>query len=278
MPDLRRRTAPLAALLVALASLAIAPPIAAAAPSQRIIDEFQDGAWYVADGTATLSTSATARSGSGALKIDYNVGARSLALGLKASPSPLPGLPRGLSIDVYGDHSWNVLYLLVRDATGEIFQYCLGNLDFDGWKTLSISPGAGAPAGVSGGDEDGMVDLPLQLHRIIVDGNNPARTFGAILLDALTLGYEDWSPMRPDTADVRPVRRPGDDAEGRTRGRLVPSPSTLKDECGAEPAPSTGCAAGRAAPRRGLGTARTMAGRHVRLGASKARHHPRRGT
>jgi hypothetical protein len=221
-------------LVLGGAGLGVPAPTAAAGPaSQTVVDEFENGAWYVADGTAALATTGTKRSGSGALAIDYDVGAKNLSLGLKASPKPLPGLPRALSIDVHGDHSWTVFYLQLRDATGELFKYRFGNVDFDGWKTLTIALASAPPAGSSGGDADGRLDLPIQLHKLNVERNGPT-TDGAIVLDALTLGYDDWSPMKPDTHVIVPsagqatnlrvgLEQPGSiattliDAGGRTR-------------------------------------------------------------
>ena len=153
-----------------------ATPVRAAGPlSTAVIHELEAGGvpWIVTGGTATTSTVALPKtSGTGALQVTYNLTSTSqVQLGLKTGPSDLAGLPRSISVDVYGDGSWNVLYVQVRDATGEIFHYRVGNISHTGWKTMTTELGSVAPAAIQVGDGDGVLDLPVHLFKLVIDKN-----------------------------------------------------------------------------------------------------------
>ena len=200
-PALKRlSTLVLAAMVGGLTAMTGAVPVAASSSTtSTVADEFGAGSWKVAAGAATLSTTGTSTSGGSALHVAYNVSAGSLNLAPTATRPDLPGLPRTVSIDVNGDGSWNVLYLQLRDATGEIFHYKLGNVSFRGWQTLSVDPGRTAPAATMSGDGDGIIDLPIQTYRIVLDHNGTQPSSSSIDLDRLTVVSETWSPLRSDS-------------------------------------------------------------------------------
>jgi hypothetical protein len=202
-------------LLVAILTLSgislSATPARAAGPlATAVVHELEAGGvpWIVTGGTATTATVASPKSsGTGALQVTYDLTTASqVQLGLKTGPGDLAGLPRSLSVDVYGDGSWNVLYVQVRDATGEIFHYRVGNISHTGWKTMTTELGSTAPAAILAGDGDGLLDLPIHLFKLVIDRNPGALDLtSTITLDKVSYAYEAWSPLRPDTKIFYPA-------------------------------------------------------------------------
>ncbi|MEA2518877.1 MAG: large repetitive protein, partial [Chloroflexota bacterium] len=189
-----------ALLIVGLSMPAAARPVAAASSTATtVVDEFGPGRWVVAGGAATLSAAPAGSSGSDALHVSYDLSGGSLGLSPAVTRPDFGGLPRTVELDVNGDGSWNVLYLQLRDATGEIFHYKLGNLSFRGWKTLAVDPGRTAPAATLGGDGDHVVDLPVQAFKIVLDRNGTQPATSAIDLDRLAVTSEPWTPLRADS-------------------------------------------------------------------------------
>jgi hypothetical protein len=213
-------------------------PVVAAPPAvtTTMIESYDTSLadWYVASGPATITSVTSPKTqGSAAMEIDYdftNASQVSLSAKQSAHAIELPGLPRTIALDVYGDASWNVVYLQVRDSTGEIFLYWVGNVSFTGWQTMSIEPGRVAPATTLSGNADGILDLPIQLYKVIL-GKNPGGTkqVSSIVVDNVVYGYEDWSPLRAMT----PVFVPS--AGQATTVKVGPAEAgsvavTLKDE------------------------------------------------
>jgi hypothetical protein len=203
MTSLARRTVAISAALViaGLSVTSMARPVAASsATTTAIVDEFGAGRWIVNGGSATLtSLPPGGGSGSESLRVAYDVSGGSLGLSPALTRADFAGLPRTVSLDVNGDGSWNVLYLQLRDATGEIFHYKLGNLSFRGWRTLSVHPGQTAPTATMGGDSDHVVDLPMQAFKIVLDRNGSQPATSEIDLDRLAVTSESWTPLRADS-------------------------------------------------------------------------------
>jgi hypothetical protein len=175
-----------------------------------VVQEFDAGSvpWFVSSGTATTKTVSTPRtSGSGALQLSYDLTAKSqVQLALMSGPADLPGLPRSISNDVDGDESWNVMYVQVRDSTGEIFHYRMGNVSHTGWKTLSTELGNVDPATTISGDGDGILDLPVHLFKVIIDRNPGALDLTSTLtLDRIAWTYEDSKGLGVDTHTFYPA-------------------------------------------------------------------------
>ena len=208
-----RRFLSAAALLVLLAGVMPLARVAAsvASMSTSLLASYDNpiGQWYVASGSSTISSVSSPKTqGSGAMQVSYDLTTSSqtqIAPSQTADAPELPGLPRTVSLDVHGDGSWNVMYLQVRDATGEIFHYKLGNLSFTGWQTMSVDPGRVAPVTTLSGNADGILDLPIQMYRVIVD-KNPGGTKqkSSIVVDNLVYTYEAWSPLRPSAPTFVP--------------------------------------------------------------------------
>ena len=207
---LRRRFA----IIVALAALAattllpgVAPRALAAAygPSSSVWSGFDNAAdWHLSGATGTEA--------SGALKVDYNLTNTSSASITRAgTPGDFVGLPRRVSVDVNGDGSWNVVYFEVRDATGEVLRYWVGNLSFTGWQTMSVDIGSAAPISGQGGNQDKVLDLPVKFSQIVIYKNNP-KVVSTIYLDNLVYQYDpvgatiDTSIFVPSAGGSSPVR------------------------------------------------------------------------
>jgi hypothetical protein len=207
-----RRFLPTLALVALLGGLLPLDVAASATTSTTLLASYDNalGQWYVAGGSATLKAVATPKTqGSGAMEVDYNFSASSqvqIAPTKTADAPELTGLPRYVSLDVHGDGSWNVVYLQVRDATGEIFHYKMGNISFTGWQTLSIQPGNLVPTTTLSGNADKILDLPIQMYRVILDHNSgsPKPPQGSIVIDNLIYSYEAWSPLRPSAPTFVP--------------------------------------------------------------------------
>ena len=187
----------LALLLPAVPGVAA---VAAGATTQTaVIDNFNTSSptWYVASGPGTVS-----QSNSDALALTYDfASSKQIQVAPRKTHADLPGLPRKVCVDVYGDGSWNVINLQLRDATGEIFHYSLSSMSFTGWKSLCVRPGTDKPAATIGGNADGVVDLPLAAFRLVVDKNPGGKaSSGKVVFDNLRVEYEAWSPLRPDAA------------------------------------------------------------------------------
>jgi flagellar hook assembly protein FlgD len=208
-----RRFAHVLALIALLGGLLPLGVAAAAATSTTVLASYDApiGHWYVAGGSASLAAVVDPHTqGSGAAKISYDFSSSSSQVQVaptKTADAPeVSGLPRSISLDVHGDGSWNVVYLQIRDASGEIFHYKMGNIDFNGtWKTLSIEPGRTTPATTLSGNGDKILDLPIQMYRVIVD-KNPGGTKlkSSVVIDNLRYTYEAWSPLRPSAPTFVP--------------------------------------------------------------------------
>ncbi|HTI29788.1 MAG TPA: glycosyl hydrolase [Methylomirabilota bacterium] len=224
-------------LVAGLALGAQATPAAASPPVTTTMIESYDTSltdWFVASGPGTITSVTSPKSqGSAAMQIDYDfTSATQVYLSPKQSTHAveLPGLPRSISVDVHGDGSWNVVYLQLRDSSGEIFLYWVGNVSFTGWQTMTIEPGKVAPATTQSGNGDGILDLPIQLYKFVL-GKNPGgtKTVSDITVDNIVYSYEPWSPLRALT----PIFVPS--AGQSTTVRVGPAEAgsvtlTLKDE------------------------------------------------
>ncbi|NCO37673.1 MAG: hypothetical protein GW892_03095 [Armatimonadetes bacterium] len=101
---------------------------------------------------------------------------------------PLPGLPRKIGLWVHGDNSWTQLHAWLLDATGQVHNYCLGYLNFTGWKLLEQP--LGAPLWHTGGKDDGVLHPPIRFLELLIAPNYSmpeAKRRGAIHLQDLTM-------------------------------------------------------------------------------------------
>jgi hypothetical protein len=101
---------------------------------------------------------------------------------------PLPGLPRKIGLWVHGDNSWTQLHAWLLDATGQVHNYCLGYLNFAGWKLLEQP--IGAPLWHAGGKDDGVLHPPVRFLNLLIAPNYStpeAKMKGAFHLQDLTV-------------------------------------------------------------------------------------------
>jgi putative cell wall-binding protein len=192
-----RRAFAIAAMLALALTGPQAPAAGAAAGlSMMVVSEFDgSGDWFLRAGPGTLTTVASPKtSGTAALKIAYNFNSgTSIAIGQAGTPPELPGLPRRLSLDVYGDGSWHTVYFDIRDATGEILRYWVGNINFSNtWQTMSVELGKIAPIDGNAGDLDTALDLTSQsVYQLVLYKNSGGtKMTGSVYFDHLTYEYE----------------------------------------------------------------------------------------
>ncbi len=185
-----------AALFLALTLVGGATPSPAAAvspTSSLVVDSMDDPAagWFVDGGGGSIARStSTVHAGAASMRVAYDFSsAGAISISPRSTPAELPGLPRTISLDVYGDGSYNTVYVELRDATGEIFRYWLGNPYLAGWHTLTAALGTGSPVSFRAGNADGLLDLPVSVFQILVWDSSATKS-GTIYLDQLTYGYE----------------------------------------------------------------------------------------
>ncbi len=182
------------------------------------VAEFGPSEWRVEAGTASLGT--VANGGGSALQITYDVTGGSLFITPTGTGPEIPGAPREVQLDVSGDASWNVLYVELRDATGEVLRYWagtpdLGSLGFTGWRTVRFPIGTASSELVAhrAGDNDGVLDLPVSVYGIVVYPDSSAnKSKSTIVVDNLIVTTDPgpllkvepyaFAPAAGETADV----------------------------------------------------------------------------
>lgn len=199
-----------AATVASLVGGAAVPVVAGAtaAPLVSVVAPFSTPSthWAVSGGTASMTAvTSPSQDGNGAAQVRYDVSSGTrVSITPAGGGTPLPGLSRTLSVDVQGDGSWNVIYLDVRDATGESFHFRAGNLSFTGWRTLSVDL-TSQPGARSGGDGDGVLDLPIDATAIIIDRNpGGLKSISTIVLDHMTSRADSASPLAATPARFTP--------------------------------------------------------------------------
>lgn len=90
-----------------------------------------------------------------------------------------------VSVWVWGNGSGNPLRARIYDATGEIFQVTIGDLNWVGWELkefeLKAYPGSWS------GNHDGKLDLPLKRISLLVDSLAGSQTPGPIYSDEMRI-------------------------------------------------------------------------------------------
>lgn len=160
--------------------------------------------WTVVAGDGVIASSSDATEGAQSLRLDYNVSSRPFEIGRVSTPDELPtaGL-RALQLDVKGDGSFNTLYLRLRDATGEVLYYRVGNLNSTAWSTQTVDL-TRPPAASTGGNGDGAIDAPASLFRFVVVRNGSQPPTGTIRLDNLRVDDSGWTAPSTDSPTIVP--------------------------------------------------------------------------
>jgi large repetitive protein len=187
--------APALAVVLALGTTAgLTVPAAAvvAAPSWTTLEEFDaPSAWTTAAGVATVGSASSHVSGAAALGINYDVSGGLVEVGPVATPVDFAGASLSeLRLAVRGDGTWNSVFIRLRDATGEVMLYPVTAMGFTGWQTKTVDLTA-APVWHDLGNDDGVVDYPASLYRIVVARNGAQPATGTVGVDLLE-GLSDW--------------------------------------------------------------------------------------
>ena len=202
-----RRT--LAVSIVALAAVLAGLPHAATTVRARshlqrqLVEDFEDLAlqWRRVVGPGSLTrgdSTPEPEEGTAYAELQYAFTAGAPSESVYIGPNrnlPLLGLPRTLSVRVYSERpSFNTVYMQIRDATGEIHHHRLGNLSFTGWSQFSFQPGSDSAAAVQFGDGDGVLDLPIEVYRLLVSENCGVSMIcsDTVAFDEIASEYEAW--------------------------------------------------------------------------------------
>ena len=179
--------------------------VSAQSPTACVAEGFEQVSdWTVVMGSGTLAGSTDAREGSSSLSLGYDLSTRPLEIGRSATPQDIPtsGL-RALQVDVKGDGSYNTLYLRLRDATGEVLYYRVGNLNNTAWTTTTVDL-TRAPASSLGGNGDGIIDAPAALYRFVIVRNGTQPATGTILLDNVRVQDSGWTAPTTTVPSIIP--------------------------------------------------------------------------
>ncbi|HEX2950338.1 MAG TPA: sugar-binding protein [Armatimonadota bacterium] len=107
-----------------------------------------------------------------------------------------------VSLAVRGDASNCPLKIRICDASGEYHQYDVINVDFSGWKVLTIPIGQKPGNATWGGDGNRRLDYPITVHSILLE--HPAAQLlpakGTVAFDNLTI---ETTGQPEDFLDVR---------------------------------------------------------------------------
>ncbi len=154
---------------------------------KTVVEDFEaiGNSWqsfYHSGGAGASKLSATQNpvySGSGALKIAYNSTSDYVYLECFSPSLRLPGAPKKLSIWTRGSNGGELkLSVRLRDTTGQIFQFDLGEIKGDAWRQLSCDVSDPAKGGYWSGAADGIIHYPVALYALVVtDGKQQTEVF-----------------------------------------------------------------------------------------------------
>ncbi len=192
---------------MSLASLALGLLSASAARAVEevslVVDGFESGVsgWSVGSGSVLSSVSGGVE-GAKAARLSYDVSAGSAVVSRAVPFVADSSVWGGLKVDVKGDGTFNTLYAVVVDATGESFTYRLDSLSSSSWKTFGVA--LGAPMSVTGGSNDKVLDAPLSLDRLYVTRNTSQPAQGTVLIDRVRFVGAGWSSLSSSVGSFSP--------------------------------------------------------------------------
>ena len=159
---------------------------------KAVVDEFEPGedTWKAFNHNGGGAASALSKvadpaySGSGALKIVYRGTRDYVYLECFAPALRLPGAPKKLSVWARGSGGDTLeLFVRLRDQTGQLFQFPLGEIKGSGWTQLSGDVSSPQSANSHwAGAADGIIHYPFTLYALVVQGG---MTETEIFLDRL---------------------------------------------------------------------------------------------
>lgn len=176
--------------------------------------------------------------GAAAAKLDYDFtpaqAENDFIVFVHKPPLPIPGQPKGLNMQVYGDGSSNFLNAWVQDSVGQIWQFTFGRINHTGWQMISapINPALGWPNGVVQNNQSANLSYPLYLYALVLDGEPRQAMKGTLFFDDL---LTTDNPAQPNLGGgaASPVA-------AEPVAPVAPPAETIPDEsCGADPASIT---------------------------------------
>ncbi len=176
----------------------------AAAPGEITVEGFDSPTetWRAVRGSPAMTSSSDRTQGSAALRIAYDLAVGQNEVGYSANPPALDAnAHRSIRLDVKGDGTYNTLFLRLRDATGEVLLYRVGTLNGLSWQNLSVDL-TRPPAGTTGGNADGRLDVPVSFQGLVVDRNGSQPVTGALLVDNLRSVSDGWGAPLSDAASI----------------------------------------------------------------------------
>jgi flagellar hook assembly protein FlgD len=195
--DVGRARRILIAFVAAIATIAgVVVPVSSAQAGEtvQLVESFDDPltSWVQAKGSASVSATTDATEGTSALDLDYDLSAGTAEAGRTTTPAGWePEAYSALKLDYKGDGTYNTLYIRIRDATGEVLYYRVGNLNSAAWTTASINLRV-APAATTGGNANGVLDGSSFLYRLVVVRNGTQPAVGSVLVDNLRTVGDGW--------------------------------------------------------------------------------------
>ncbi|HEY3447788.1 MAG TPA: alginate lyase family protein [Myxococcales bacterium] len=122
---------------------------------------------------------------SGKLQYAFTVAGKYLLFTTKTL-QPVAEVPQTLKLQVWGDNSGDKLSVRLMDATDERFVKVVGNVDWNGWKTIELGD-VEATWSHYQGNADGVFDPPAKSVVVQLDGTNVGS--GALYVDDLHLVF-----------------------------------------------------------------------------------------
>ncbi len=127
-----------------------------------------------------------------ALRLDYRFekGWKFAQMNLPDNLRSIEGRPKALGMWVYGDGSGNMLRCRISDSAGQTFQPDFGNINWTGWRFVTMRLDGGFP-GFWGGPNDGQVRYPIRWESVVlVDSNQQsAEKDWSIYVTGIALQY-----------------------------------------------------------------------------------------
>lgn len=184
----------IAALLASSAVTSTLPAVAAEPSKATMVENFDSiNAWQSTAGNVQLSASKDKTEGSGSVQVSYDVSASQAYIGTKTTtPVIASNLYSQLSVDIKGDGTYNTVYALMTDASGEVYYYRVDAMGFTGWKTITVDL-TQPPTAVGYGNKNNVLDAPLTLNNFIVErnGNQPAKS--VFNIDNVKMVGDGWT-------------------------------------------------------------------------------------
>jgi GH35 family endo-1,4-beta-xylanase len=197
---MKKRPVILATVVALLAPLAItlpnATPAVAANHDIAMVADFENpvNTWTREAGTAKVAAGSDRTQGNAALQVTYDVTKEDAYLSTLKTPMPLPSssLYSSLQVDLKGDGTWNTVYLLLSDASGEIYYYRVDAMGAKTWKTVAVDL-TKPPTAVTHGNKNSILDAPLSLIRIAVVRNGAQPAQGTFSIDNIRAVGDGWT-------------------------------------------------------------------------------------